>query len=130
MIHAIIAFVNEMMGCRQMARHRILTPAFEGSSPSSPVKHGKAAHICGLLYFLFHRKVLSYEIKKAPLWIELRRNGRCRLHGQPFAGQRTAVLNKRHRRLATLARSNCPHTLGLSNGHTQGQINLLLRLHT
>lgn len=31
------AIVEPMMGCRQMARHWTLTPAFEGSNPSSPV---------------------------------------------------------------------------------------------
>ena len=41
-----------------------------------------------------------------------------------------SLLDKRHRRLATLARSNRPYTLGLSNVHTQGQINLPLRLPT
>ena len=41
-----------------------------------------------------------------------------------------SLLDKRRRRLATPARSNRPHTLGLSNVHTQGQINLPLRLPT
>ena len=39
-----------------------------------------------------------------------------------------SLLNKRRWRLATPARSNRPHTLGLSNVHTQGQVNLPLRL--
>ena len=30
------AIVEQMMGCRQTARHWTLTPAFEGSNPSSP----------------------------------------------------------------------------------------------
>ena len=41
-----------------------------------------------------------------------------------------SLLDKRHRRLATQARSNRPHTLGLSNVQTQGQVNLPLRLPT
>ena len=41
-----------------------------------------------------------------------------------------SLLDKRHRRLATQARSNRPHTLGLSNVQIQGQVNLPLRLPT
>ena len=36
-----------------------------------------------LFYFIGNE--VSYEIKNSPLWIALRRNGRCRLRGPPQA---------------------------------------------
>ena len=35
-IHPILSFAFGILGCRQVVRHRTLTPAFAGSSPASP----------------------------------------------------------------------------------------------
>ena len=64
-----------------------------------------------------------------PLWSAL---NACRRHAAPdfplpTAGLRFAPVVARR---VPLARSNRPHTLGLSNVQTQGQVNLPLRLPT